>query len=62
MWTVVALFCGLTGPEKGVCVPAVPPVVFETQEECQRFAIGQTTTIDLEAVSYDYQCVTWNKI
>lgn len=63
MWTMVALFCNLVGPEKGVCVPAVPPVIFQSYEDCQEFAVAETTGIDLIAVSYEYQCVQWqNKI
>jgi hypothetical protein len=60
MWTVIALFCSLTEPNKGVCVPATPPIVFETYEQCMGFAAAETTRIALDAVSYDYQCVQWN--
>lgn len=57
MWTVVALFCNLTEPNMGECEPAVPPIIFETYEACDKFAVAQTTSIALDRVSYDYQCV-----
>jgi hypothetical protein len=63
MWTLVALFCNLTEPNKGACVPVVPPLIFQTYEQCTEFAIAETTSIALDKVSYDYQCVGWqNKI
>jgi hypothetical protein len=60
MWTVIALFCNLAEPDKGICVPATPPIVFESYEQCMDFAVAETTGIDLTVVSYDYQCVQWN--
>jgi hypothetical protein len=44
-------------------MPVVPPIVFKSYEDCQEFAIAETTSINLAVVSYDYQCVQWgNKI
>jgi hypothetical protein len=59
MWTVIALFCNLTDPNKGYCVPVVPPLIFQTYEDCQEFASAGANSIDLAVVSYDYQCVSW---
>lgn len=60
MWTLVALFCNLAEPSKGVCIPAIPPLIFNSYEDCIQFGKDETLTIDLEVVSYDYQCVQWN--
>jgi len=60
MWTVIALFCNLTDPDKGICQPATPPIVFDTYEHCMQFAKDETIKIPLDKVSYDYQCVQWN--
>lgn len=63
MWTVIALFCNLTDPDKGYCQPGTPPIVFDTYEHCMQFAKDETEKIPLDKVSYDYQCVKWeNKI
>jgi hypothetical protein len=60
MYTLVALFCEIANPT--VCVPATPPIVFPTSESCYEFAIAETPKINLEVVTYDYQCVGWDKI
>jgi hypothetical protein len=60
MWTLVALFCNLTEPNKGACISATPPVVFQTYEQCVDFAVAETTGIPLDKVSYDFQCIQWN--
>lgn len=63
MWTVVALFCNLAEPNKGACMPVVPPLIFETYDDCKEYAVAETTKIALDRVSYDFQCVSWkNKI
>jgi hypothetical protein len=62
MWTLVALFCNLTEPSKGQCQAAIPPIIFLNKEDCIKFAIAETPKIPLDKVSYDYQCVSWDKI
>jgi hypothetical protein len=57
MWTVIALFCEVANPYS--CFPATPSIVFPTYEACNRFAVSETASIDLEVVTYDFQCVSW---
>lgn len=59
MWTLVALFCNLTEPNKGYCEPASPPIVFQSYDKCMQYGTAETTGIALDKVSYDYQCVQW---
>jgi hypothetical protein len=60
MYTLVALFCEVANPS--VCVPAVPPIIFPNSESCYQFAVAEQGNIDLTLVTYDYQCVGWDKI
>jgi len=61
MWTLVALFCNITEPRQGVCESATPPFVFTTREACLEFAVAASVDIPFDKVSYDYQCVSWQK-
>lgn len=62
-WTLIALFCNLTEPNKGMCLPGTPPITFDTYKNCMQFAKDETDKIPLDKVSYDYQCIQFsNKI
>lgn len=59
MWSVIALFCNLTEPDKGACISATPSWVFPSREVCMQFAEDEKQSIPLDKVDYDYQCVEW---
>ena len=59
MWTLVALFCSVTDLTE--CTPAVPPFLFKTEEACETFGIREITSIDFDAVTYQFKCVIWGE-
>ncbi len=59
MVSLFVLFCGVVDK---VCVPATPPQMFPTVEACEAFMTAKIPTINLEAVTVEYRCFSWETI